>query len=975
VVGISVGPIRVPGITPDAGPYTIIEPAGTSCAVDGLAPLSPMTGSTFTVTMSFTGAIVDECANSVLNGSGYTITPSSGTAFGIQVNTTSGVTVENAVVGGTPTEAIEVINSTTTVVTNATSATGMDYGVFGTNDVGLNVSDSHLNGTVEAGVGIRDSKEFSLYHTFACNGESGLLESLTTGSNVTDLNATGNAIGIYLSTDTNVALDHDNASGSSQAGIDQDETDQVLVTDFYAAKSTIGIAGLFSDQTTVTDANLSSEAEYGLQVAVDVGLNVSGSNLSRDMIDGASVLDSASVSFWADAVNRSTLDGFDIENSTQVVVGDSWATYDGWNGLRAVGTSELTTWSNVFDNVTAANGNGTELVVSSNSRLTGDRDSGDAYGVRDGGSTQLSVTGVNTSDDVHDGLAFTQDSGVTVSNASCLETAMCLVFTLSSDDAVVNYTADNATTVGILFEQSTEISASNSAVTGSAYGPSTFGIEVVDAYATTLVNDSMANFEIDLFADSAVDSTFDDLNATNASDAALVALGGSAMGVENGNFSTSAAGFDLLGVGATSIIGNTFYHDALDFAFQAGSILGVQVYWNNFINGPTHGWDVDLDGATGTNIVFADGYPGGGNYWSNWTGPDTKSGPQQNLPGGDGIVDDPLPIVGTLQDPYPLTHRVSISDTTAQFIATGLPTGATWSVTFNGTPQSTATNSLLFSTNTAAKNISFDYSVVAPGGWTASPATGAVLTDGSALVVMVAFTQVTYPVVFEQAGLATGTPWSVTVNGTTISSSSGSTATSLPNGTYSYSVTPVVGYTVAPASGMLTVASAGNTTALTFQPVEYPVDFTEHGLPAGTNWTVTFNGVPKSLPSATISFEIANGTYRYSVGNVSGYSLVGGSGSQVVAGPGASVQVAFTANSSFGTGSPLFWALVAAIAILAVALIAVLLIGRRKPPASANPWTPPPATGGAAASPTPPAAGSPPPPPGATGGAAPDWKE
>jgi len=51
-----------------------------------------------------------------------------------------------------------------------------------------------------------------------------------------------------------------------------------------------------------------------------------------------------------------------------------------------------------------------------------------------------------------------------------------------------------------------------------------------------------------------------------------------------------------------------------------------------------------------------DGYPSGGNYWSNYTGIDEKSGPNQDLPGSDGIGDTPYIIDANNTDRYPLMN-------------------------------------------------------------------------------------------------------------------------------------------------------------------------------------------------------------------------------------------------------------------------------------------------------------------------------
>jgi parallel beta-helix repeat protein len=70
-----------------------------------------------------------------------------------------------------------------------------------------------------------------------------------------------------------------------------------------------------------------------------------------------------------------------------------------------------------------------------------------------------------------------------------------------------------------------------------------------------------------------------------------------------------------------------------------------KIFFNNFINNTNqaHGgsdWD--------------NGYPSGGNYWSDYGGPDNYSGPNQNIPGSDGIGDNFYYISFGFFDRYPL---------------------------------------------------------------------------------------------------------------------------------------------------------------------------------------------------------------------------------------------------------------------------------------------------------------------------------
>ena len=77
-----------------------------------------------------------------------------------------------------------------------------------------------------------------------------------------------------------------------------------------------------------------------------------------------------------------------------------------------------------------------------------------------------------------------------------------------------------------------------------------------------------------------------------------------------------------------------------------------RIYHNNFVQNVQQAYD-----RTGPN-QWDDGYPSGGNYWSDYAGSDIFFGPNQDLLGSDGIGDTPYDIYGlsglTGQDRYPL---------------------------------------------------------------------------------------------------------------------------------------------------------------------------------------------------------------------------------------------------------------------------------------------------------------------------------
>jgi parallel beta-helix repeat protein len=74
----------------------------------------------------------------------------------------------------------------------------------------------------------------------------------------------------------------------------------------------------------------------------------------------------------------------------------------------------------------------------------------------------------------------------------------------------------------------------------------------------------------------------------------------------------------------------------------------IKTFHNDFINHTQHA-------STQFSIaVWDNGYPSGGNYWSDYTDTDVYSGPNQNQPGSDGIGDTPYNCSENNQDRYPL---------------------------------------------------------------------------------------------------------------------------------------------------------------------------------------------------------------------------------------------------------------------------------------------------------------------------------
>lgn len=77
------------------------------------------------------------------------------------------------------------------------------------------------------------------------------------------------------------------------------------------------------------------------------------------------------------------------------------------------------------------------------------------------------------------------------------------------------------------------------------------------------------------------------------------------------------------------------------------------VYHNNFV-----GNSLQTAGLGRGSSKWDNGYPSGGNYWSDYSGGDSFNGLNQNLTGSDGIGDKPYPDPASVLDKYPFTGEI-----------------------------------------------------------------------------------------------------------------------------------------------------------------------------------------------------------------------------------------------------------------------------------------------------------------------------
>ena len=156
-------------------------------------------------------------------------------------------------------------------------------------------------------------------------------------------------------------------------------------------------------------------------------------------------------------------------------------------------------------------------------------------------------------------------------------------------------------------------------------GGSGDGIHLSGRHNVTIKNTDIKSFDTGILLDNSSNNTVSGNTATNNNVYAGIWLSSSSNNTVSGNDMRN----NNKGIWLQSSSGNAIYH-------------------NDFIN---NSQQVSSYGSTN---VWDDGYPSGGNFWSDYNGTDDYSGPNQDEIGNDGIGDTSYIIDENNRDRYPL---------------------------------------------------------------------------------------------------------------------------------------------------------------------------------------------------------------------------------------------------------------------------------------------------------------------------------
>ena len=219
---------------------------------------------------------------------------------------------------------------------------------------------------------------------------------------------------------------------------------------------------------------------------------------------------------------------------------------------------------------------------------------------------------------------------------------------VEKDDIIIDgagYTLQGSmSTLGINLSSRTDITVRNMLITNFDYGIYLESSGHITISGTTLTNNNnglwLSNSSNNTILGNGMDTNvFEDIYVYSSSNNQIKAN------------QIKSSTFD--GIYLFSSTNNTISENRIE-----GNAYGISPYYssnnrifhNSFINN-----QISINPNEPTDI-WDDGYPSGGNYWSNHTGVDYFSGPYQNITGSDGIGDTPYIIDANNRDRFPLMN-------------------------------------------------------------------------------------------------------------------------------------------------------------------------------------------------------------------------------------------------------------------------------------------------------------------------------
>jgi parallel beta-helix repeat protein len=400
---------------------------------------------------------------------------------------------------------------------------------------------------------------------------------------------------------------------------------QIRNITFATSDTMMGVFLVSSENTTISDSDIlvghTIEARYSNYTSVDNNRFLASSGYSpfyrcnsvaftnNVFTTGSSTLSMASINNLTIANNSGFgrldlyMDGIDRGR----VAYNDFPRID----IFAPSSDNITVEGNTYVNILSLYGNDDSNVLNNTFNPVG------SYALVLYGVFNSHVTG-NTISDSEYGIHAEATANNTIAHNVITGNSYGIYFNRSSFNTVQNNTVFSIRDALVLEEQC----QGNTIVNNTALSGLRSGVRLTDSESNTLSYNTVSG---GLFGVRLSGSNYNQL--------------------ENNTIIDSSFGVSSLSAFNT-IANNTLSNNGVGITLHVG---GNRVYHNSFIDNV-----VQANDFSGGNS-WDNGYPSGGNYWSDYSGIDIRNGPNQDMVGSDGMGDTPYYIVPAwISDRYPL---------------------------------------------------------------------------------------------------------------------------------------------------------------------------------------------------------------------------------------------------------------------------------------------------------------------------------
>ena len=500
----------------------------------------------------------------------------------------------------------------------------------------------------------------------------------------TIVNASGSGDVIQVTADwTNITSLTVTESGVApfmgEAGIELSKVSNCSVTDINASWNVIGVFLFNSEDNRVSDSVVLWN-HMGIYLYNSSGNSITGSTAQYSNHSGISVFIShnntidhnfASGNIW----------GISVVGSRNLLLDNTLSLNRG--GISLVGEDQIVYTNNLVSN----NISGIDMIGASHSELLGNYISNSTYGIKLDQTTDVRITFnalVNTGVVIrgtleewssHDidatntvngnpvrylknavGYGVGMGAGqvilanctsVRVTNQTIVNTTIGIQLGYSSATSIVGNTLTENSLYGAGFWSSDYNTFWGNDVSMNSMGMYTYKSRHNSIANNTFLSNDHTAIEID---DSTVNKIVGNTITSNGNDGIFLHLGSDGSVIEsneilsNGDRGIAIYKSDWGTIRDNTVSGNT------NFGIWNRLSNGNSIYSNRLIGNGEQAYD---DGAMN---LWDNGYPSGGNYWSDYAGADKYHGANQLQPGSDGIGDLPYVIDADSRDRYPLMN-------------------------------------------------------------------------------------------------------------------------------------------------------------------------------------------------------------------------------------------------------------------------------------------------------------------------------